>query len=126
MVHSFYRKYWPFVENLYGNLTHTDIVSKNSFRRLLEMSIFESCFIFDQKCYKQCDGVAMVSPLGPTLANVFMCQFENIWSENCPTQFKLVVYRRYADNTFLLFRSTGHVEKFKMYLNKKQKNWFYI
>ena len=90
------------------------------------MSIFESCFIFDQKCYKQCDGVAMVSPLGPTLANVFMCQFENIWSENCPTQFKLVVCRRYADNTFLLFRSTGHVEKFKMYLNKKQKNWFYI
>ena len=32
--------------------------------------MFES-FIFDGKFYEQCDGVAMGSPLGPTLANVF-------------------------------------------------------
>ena len=29
----------------------------------------ESYFIFDGVCYKQLDGVAMGSPLGPTLAN---------------------------------------------------------
>ena len=34
------------------------------------MTMYESFFIFDQK-YKQCDGVTMDSPLGPTLTNVF-------------------------------------------------------
>ena len=38
--------------------------------------MFESFFILDGKFYEQCDGVAMCSPLGPTLANVFMCHFE--------------------------------------------------
>ena len=52
------------------------------------------------------------SPLGPTLANVFMCHFDNILLENGPTQCKPVVYRRYVDDTFLLFRSTEHAEKF--------------
>ena len=79
--------------------------------------MFESFFIFDGKFYEQCDGVAMGSPLGPTLANVFMCHFENIWLENCPSHFKPIVYRRFVDDTFLLFRSKDQVEKFRNYLN---------
>ena len=59
--------------------------------------------IFDGKFYEQCDGVAMGSPLGPTLANVFMCHFENIWLENCPSHFKPIVYRRFVDDTFSYF-----------------------
>ena len=51
-----------------------------------------------------------------------MCHFENIRLENCPTQFKSVMYRRYEDDTFLLFRSAEHVEKFKKYLNKQHRN----
>ena len=74
--------------------------------------MYESFYIFGQKYYKQWDGVAMGSPPGPTLVNVFTCHFENIWLENCSTQFKPVVYRRYVDDTFLLFCSTEHVEKF--------------
>ena len=66
------------------------------------MTMYEPFFICDQK-YKQSDFVAMGSPLGPTLVNVFMCHFENIWLENCPTEFKPVVYRRYVGDTFLLF-----------------------
>ena len=30
-----------------------------------------------------------------------------------------------VDNTFLLFRSTEHVEKFKKYLNKQHKNIYF-
>ena len=86
------------------------------------MAIYESFFIFDQKYYKQYDSVTMSSPLGPTLANVFMCHFEDIWLENCPTQFKPVMCRRYVGDTFLLFRSTEHIKKFKRYLNKQHKN----
>ena len=42
--------------------------------------------------------------------------------ENCPGHFKPIVYRRFVDDTFLLFRSKNHVEKFRNYLNKQHKN----
>ena len=64
----------------------------------------------------------MGSALGPTLANVFMCHFETIWLENCPSHFKAIVYRRFVDDTFLLFRSKDHVEKFRNDINKQHKN----
>ena len=84
--------------------------------------MFGSFFIFDGKFYEQCDGVAMGSPLGPTLANVFMCHFENIWLEKCPRSFKPIVYKRFVDDKFLLFRSQDHGEKLRNYLNKQHKN----
>ena len=47
------------------------------------------------KFYEHCDGVAMGSPLRPTLTNVFMCHFENIWLVNCPPpHFEPIVYAR--------------------------------
>ena len=66
--------------------------------------------------------VAMGSPLGPTLANVFLCYHEKIWLQNCPSEFKPVIYRRYVDDTFLLFRSKHHIEKFRNYWNRQHKN----
>ena len=42
-----------YVENLYRNQTNIDSLSKSSFCRLLEMTMYESFFIFDQKYYKQ-------------------------------------------------------------------------
>ena len=109
------------VENLYRNQTHVGNLTKNSFYSLLRINIFESFFIFDGNVYEQCDGVAMDSPLGPTLANVFMSHFENIWLENCPAHFKPIVYRRFVDIIFLLFRTKDHIEKFNNYLNKQHK-----
>ena len=64
----------------------------------------------------------MGSPLGPTLANVFLCYHEKIWLQYCPSEFKPVIYRRYVDDTFLLFRSKYHIEKFRNYLNRQHKN----
>ena len=84
--------------------------------------MFESLFIFDGIFYEQSDGVAMGSPLGPTLANAFMFHFENIWLENCPAHFKAIVYRWFVDDMFLLFRTKNHVDKFKNYLNKQHRN----
>ena len=43
-----------------------------SFYSLLKITTFKSLFIADGKFYEQCDGVALGSPLGPTLVNVFM------------------------------------------------------
>ena len=44
------------------------------------------------------------------------------WLENCSAHFKPIVYRRFVDDTILLFQTKDHVEKFKNYLNKQHKN----
>ena len=40
------------VKNVYRKQTHIDSLSKTSFDSSLIMKMFESFFIFDQKCYK--------------------------------------------------------------------------
>ena len=64
--------------NTIHNLDHNDM------RELLTLAAYESFFIFDQVMYRQIDGVAMGSPLGPILANAFLCHFEKQWLSECP------------------------------------------
>ena len=64
----------------------------------------------------------MGSPLGPALANIFMCSFESKWLRDCPNGFKPVFYRRYVDDIFALFSSPDHADKFKEYLSSKHPN----
>ena len=97
-------------------------LNKAQFKSLLELATKNSNFIFDGKLYKQIDGVAMGSPCGPTLANIFLCYYESIWLENCPSEFKPEFYKRYVDDTFLLFKKQEHINKFLEYLNSKHKN----
>ena len=110
------------VDKLFENNTKVNNLTKESFRSLLELATLDSFFIFDGKYYKQKDGVAMGSPLGPTLANVFLCHFEEQWMSECPIDYKPFSYRRYVDDTFLLFSSELHVTKFLNYINSKHRN----
>ena len=64
----------------------------------------------------------MGSPLGPTIANIFMCSFEETWLEQCPPEFKPSRYYRYLDDTFLLFKEVHHSQLFFDYLNQKHPN----
>ena len=73
--------------------------------------------MFNNKFYKQIDGVAMGSPLGPALANIFMCSFENKWLKDCPHSLKPVFYRRYVNDIFVLFFFLDQAEKFKKCLS---------
>ena len=61
-------------------------------------------------------------PLGPALVNVFLFYHKNVWLQNCPSEFKPAIYRRYVDDTFLLFRSKHYIEKLQNYLNRQHKN----
>ncbi|KAG1655902.1 hypothetical protein GQR58_024281 [Nymphon striatum] len=61
-------------------------------------------------------------PLGPTFANIFMCYHEQKWLLDCPPEFKPALYRRYIDDTFLLFNEKSHVDSFLLYLNSKHNN----
>ena len=65
---------------------------------------------------------SLLGPLGPLFANVFMSSHEQIWLQNCPSPFKPVLYRRYVDDCFLLFRSLNHVPLFLKYLNQQHPN----
>ena len=47
----------------------------------------------------------MGSPLGPTLANVFLYHYEKEWLDNWPSHFKPIVCRRYVDDILVLFSS---------------------
>ena len=61
---------------LFENSEKVEGLSKIEFKELLYLATKESYFIFNGKLYKQVDGVAMGSPLGPTLANAFLVHFE--------------------------------------------------
>ena len=91
-----------------------DIIEK-----LLKFATSESVFIFNNTLYNQIDGVAMGSPLGPTYANTFMSFNEEKWLNDCPLDFKPILYRRYVDDTFLVFKESAHVNQFLEYLNNK-------
>ena len=58
---------------------HVDNLTESSFYDSLKMTTFESFLIFHVKFYKQHDGVAMGSLVGPALNNVFLPHFEYIW-----------------------------------------------
>ena len=106
-------------DSLYKDDENSPKIANDDFCNLLTVATKESFFMFNNKFYKQIDGVAMGSPLGPALANIFMCSFENKWLKDCPHSLKPVFYRRYVDDIFVLFSSLDQAEKFKKYLSSK-------
>ena len=64
----------------------------------------------------------MGSPIAPVLANIFLNYHETNWLNNCPINIKPVLYRRYMDDTFLLFKNESHVQPFLSYLNNQHTN----
>ena len=87
-------------------------INKEEFRNLLSLPTKKSYFIFNEVLYKQEDRVVIGSPLGPTLANVFLCFYVRKWLEKCPLEFEPVFYRKYVDNIFVSSKSTNYFERF--------------
>ena len=102
---------------LYYNEDVIEGINKSEFKNLLLLATQESYFIFNDVLYKQKDGVAMGSPLGPTMANVFLSFYEIKWLEQCPKEFKPVFYRRHTDDIFVPFESAEQLLKFHSYFN---------
>ena len=108
------------VNDLFSNNVYSGKLSRKDLYDLLKVATTESSFIFDNKPYKLIDGKG--SPLSPTQGNAFLCHYEKIWLNECPSQIKPVDYRRYVDNTFVLFKSKEHLKLFVSYINSKHKN----
>ena len=127
------------VESLFTNVPlneTTDIITNNMdlehleqaglsraiFSDMLRIATSDSIFTFQDKLYSQIDGVAMGSPLSCCYANIFLCHWEKIWLDNCPLEYKPLYYRRYVDDTFLIFKEPSHVNSFLSYLNNQHPN----
>ena len=52
----------------------------------------------------------------------FFAIIEKIWLNECPSQIKPIVYRRYVDDIFVLFKSKEHLKLFVNYMNSKHNN----
>ena len=95
---------------------------KEEFHKLLMIATTESFFIFNGNCYKQIEGVAIGSLLGPTRANAFLCYHEKIWLRDCPEAFKPKFYKRYVDDIYMFSFHRLHLSSFKVYLNSRHQN----
>ena len=64
--------------------------------------------------FRQSDGVAMGSPLGPALANIFVGYYENkLFAFNSKT----FLYQRYVDDIFSIFTTETQCDQFFAVLN---------
>ena len=100
------------LDKLFHNSDTFEGYNRQQFKSLLEIATKNSFFIFNNKYYQQIDGVAMGSPLAPTLANIFLSHHETKWLADCPDNFKPSLYKRYVDDTLLLFRNHDQIFQF--------------
>ena len=92
--------------------TNSDLTTTFSF--LLYYLRSNRLFQFNGKLYEQTDGVAMGSPLGPLMANVFMCHLEEKLSRD---GLMPDLYKRYVDDTLVKMPSTEAASAFLTTLN---------
>ena len=77
-------------------------------------------FQFEGNLYEQVDGVAMGSPLGPLMANAFMCSIE----ERLQDQGKMPdFYKRYVDDTLSIMPNVETAEAFLSTCTERQPSF---
>ncbi|CAF4386820.1 unnamed protein product, partial [Rotaria sp. Silwood2] len=97
-------------------------IPEHYFRQLLDFATKLTHFLFNNKYYDQCDGVSMGTPLAAIFAEVFMAHFEETYLPillNCENP-KLLAWRRYVDDTFVIAKMDVDKEKIQQTLNSFQ------
>lgn len=94
-------------------------LKRDQLKELLELCTKQLHFSFNGEMYRQADGVAMGSPLGPVIANIFMSELEN---ELVPQLGeKMSLWLRYVDDTFTVL-GENEVINIKAILNNFHPN----
>ena len=110
------------INKVYGRKRKIDDIRKCDFREMLKIATKGSIFYFNGDYYRQVDGVAMGSPLGPALANIFLSHHEVNWLKRCPSMYSPQFYKRYVDDIFVLMRNKEDLLSFLDYMNTKHRN----
>ena len=72
------------VNELFKSNSSIHGLNKKQITEMLSLTTKESIILFDMTFYTQVDGVAMGSPLGPSLANAFLFHHEKKRLNDCP------------------------------------------
>ena len=96
------------------NKTYGLKLQKDQLVKLLEIATTSQLFQFNGQLYEQTDGVAMGSPLGPLMANVFMYHFDEKLTRD---GLMPDLYRRYVDDTLARLPNTDAATMFLTTLN---------
>ena len=100
---------------------YTPNFPKVIFKKLLLFAT-DGMFMYNNKLYKQVDGVAMGSPLGSSLANFFLGYYEDILFQSLPNNCPVpITYIRYVDDIFAVFNDRSYDAFFKA-LNSMHPN----
>ena len=70
-------------------------ITKAELKKLFDFATSGTYFLFQGTFYDH--GVAMGSPFGPVLANLFMGYYESLWL-NTFQECEIILYRQYVDN----------------------------
>jgi len=94
--------------------------TRGEFNTLLKLAVEDSYFSFNGKYFRQIDGMAMGSPLGPLFANIFLSHYESQWLENSPV--KPLLYKRYVDDTLWLLPENSDIAVLMHYMNSRHNS----
>lgn len=96
--------------------------TKHDLTEFLKLTVLNSYFIFNNSLFKQIDGLSMGNPISPALANVFLCHMEERIFNSCPNHFKPLFYKRYLDDTFVIFKDESSANNFLEFVNSIHPN----
>ena len=99
---------------LYNGDLKTPPFPREIFVELMQTATSSVEFSFNDTMHRQIDGVAMGSPLGPALANIFVGYYE---AELFKKVNRPMVYYRYVDDTFAAFNNEENCNAFFSHLN---------
>ena len=108
------------VDIIFNNNQNMNI-TKPQLKKPFVFDISQTYFLFNNEIYDQTDGVAMGSPLGPALANLFMGYHENKWL-NSEESSTVLFYKRYVGDIFCLFKCETDADRFLTFLNRQHPN----
>ena len=90
------------LDRIYNKKEINTTLKKRTLNKLLLDCCTKTPFSMNGELFKQIDGVAMGSPLGPTLANIIMTTFEDEIVRQLIDSNVVKFYARYVDDTLVL------------------------
>ena len=88
------------------------------FEQLMENALCNIEFSFDDQMYRQINGLGMGNVLGSILANIFVGYHEATCMDSSPPSSRPLIYKRYVDDCFGIFKNKSDALEFLSKLNQ--------